>query len=252
MPRQAREKSQTGTYHIMLRGINQQQIFEDRQDYEKLLDIIADCKEISGYKVIAYCLMGNHIHLLLRLEKEDCGLVMKRICTRFVYWYNLKYNRVGHLFQDRYKSEPVDDESYLLMATSYIHQNPLKAGLSKSLEYEYSSYNAYAKKEYSGLVDRDEIFKVMNQSAFLELQKELVKERFLDIEENTRPRLTDEGVCLIMKKKFKCAGTADFQALPVAKRDKSIKILNASGASIRQISRLTGVSIGVVRRIIVE
>ena len=91
MPRQARDKSNSGIYHIMLRGINQQQIFEDEQDYKKFLSILEECKAICEYKIYAYCLMGNHIHLLIETGKEDCSLVMKRICTRFVYWYNLKY-----------------------------------------------------------------------------------------------------------------------------------------------------------------
>ena len=83
MPRQARTMSSSGIYHIMLRGINQQQIFEDEQDYKRFLKILEECKVICEYKIYAYCLMGNHIHLLLETGKEDCSLVMKRICTRF-------------------------------------------------------------------------------------------------------------------------------------------------------------------------
>ena len=69
MPRQARRKSESGIYHIMLRGINQQQIFEDSEDYEKFLQILKDCKAVSEYKLFAYCLMGNHIHLLIQEDK---------------------------------------------------------------------------------------------------------------------------------------------------------------------------------------
>ena len=133
MPRQARRKSKSGIYHIMLRGINQQQIFEDSEDFEKILQILKDCKAVSEYKLFAYCLMGNHIHLLVQEDKEPIEQVMKRIATRFVYWYNIKYQRVGHLFQDRFKSEPVEDDTYFLTVLRYIHQNPMKAGLSKKL-----------------------------------------------------------------------------------------------------------------------
>ena len=91
MPRQARRKSESGIYHIMLRGINQQQIFEDREDYEKFLQILKDCKAVSEYKLFAYCLMGNHIHLLIQEDKEPIEQVIKRLATRFVYWYNIKY-----------------------------------------------------------------------------------------------------------------------------------------------------------------
>ena len=90
MPRQARRKSESGIYHIMLRGINQQQIFEDVEDYEKFLHILKEYKAISGYKLYAYCLMGNHVHLLLQEVAEPVEQIMKRIATRFVYWYNIK------------------------------------------------------------------------------------------------------------------------------------------------------------------
>jgi len=140
MPRAAREKSQSETYHIMLRGINQQQIFEDEEDYQKFIEIVKAYQAISEYKVFAYCLMGNHIHLLMEFKKEPIEQVFKRIGSKYVYWYNVKYQRKGHLFQDRFKSEPVDDDPYFLTVIRYIHQNPEKAGISRKEDYRWSSY----------------------------------------------------------------------------------------------------------------
>ena len=133
MSRQARAKSSTKIYHVMLRGINKQQIFFDEQDCKKFIKTLIDCKKISGFKLYAYCLMPNHIHLLLKAENEDLSVIMKRIGCRFVYWYNAKYQRVGHLFQDRFKSEPVEDDEYFLCALRYIHLNPVEAGISNVL-----------------------------------------------------------------------------------------------------------------------
>ena len=110
MPRQARRKSESGIYHVMLRGINKQVIFEDEEDSLKFLETLKNYKAISGYKIFAYCLMSNHIHLLLKVEKENLDLIIKRIASSYVYWYNWKYHRSGHLFQDRFKSEPVEDD----------------------------------------------------------------------------------------------------------------------------------------------
>lgn len=73
--------------------------------------------------------MGNHIHLLMEFCDEDIGQVFKRIGAKYVYWYNIKYGRKGHLFQDRYKSEPVDDDAYFLTVMRYIHQNPIKGNV---------------------------------------------------------------------------------------------------------------------------
>ena len=103
MPRGARKKSSSGIYHVVLRGINKQRIFEDNQDYRKFLEIIKINKDKSGTIVYAYCLMNNHIHLLIKEGTESLGNTFRRIGASFVYWYNWKYNRCGHLFQDRYE-----------------------------------------------------------------------------------------------------------------------------------------------------
>ena len=120
MPRQSRKQSESGIYHIMLRGINQQQVFEDEEDNEKFIAVLKDCKLISEYKIFAYCLMGNHLHLLMKVENEKSDQIFKRIGARYVYWYNWKYQRKGHLFQDRFKSEPIDDDLYFLAVLRYI------------------------------------------------------------------------------------------------------------------------------------
>ena len=99
MPRKAREKSSTGIYHVVLRGIKRQIIFEDDEDDQKLGATLQECREKSGYEIYAYCLMSNHIHLLLKEGHESLGAVFRRLGASYVYWYNRKYNRRGHLFQ---------------------------------------------------------------------------------------------------------------------------------------------------------
>lgn len=145
MARQARKKSSNNIYHIMMRGVNRQQIFEDQQDNEKFLEILKEYQTICGYKVFAYCLMGNHFHLLMQFDNEPIEQAMKRIGAKYVYWFNTKYGRVGHLFQDRFKSEPIEDDSYFLCCIRYIHQNPVKAKIARVDQYSYSSYNTYLK-----------------------------------------------------------------------------------------------------------
>ncbi len=147
MPRKARKKSESGIYHIIMRGINRQNIFEDEKDRTKFIQTIHRFKDKSGYDVYAYCLMANHVHLLLRVGQEPLEQLMRRICGSYVYWYNWKHERIGNLFQDRFKSEPVEDDTYFLTVLRYIHQNPLKAGLVRSIEkYKWSSYNEYINK----------------------------------------------------------------------------------------------------------
>lgn len=247
MPRQARKKSESKIYHVMLRGINQQQIFEDAEDCDKFLDVLKDCKEICQFNIYAYCLMGNHVHLLIKEGAETLEQVFKRICGRFVYWYNIKYRRVGHLFQDRFKSEPVDSDEYLLTVVRYIHQNPIKAGLCRCVsEYVYSSYGEYFGD--GNLVDTDYILGLCPIDTFLELNNTTTDATCLDLSEKIIMRVTDEQAKILIRKISKCESVSEFQNLELAKRDKALKKLRDKGLSIRQMSRLTGISISVIRK----
>ena len=247
MPRQARRKSKSGIYHIMLRGINQQQIFEDSEDCEKFLQILKDCKAISEYKLFAYCLMGNHIHLLVQEEKEPVEQVMKRLATRFVYWYNIKYQRAGHLFQDRFKSEPVEDDAYFMTVIRYIHQNPVKAGLCKKLsDYKYSSYNDFLSN--SDLIDKDFVLGIIPFELFEDFNSQSTNDKCLEIEDKPIVRVTDEQAQRIIYKYSKCKSVAEFQNLNIKQRDRCLIKFRENGLSIRQISRLTGASFGIVRK----
>ena len=240
MPRQARRKSESGIYHIMLRGINQQQIFEDEEDGFRFLETLSKYKEQCGYEIYAYCLMSNHVHILLKEGKENLTLVLKRIAGSYVYWYNWKYRRCGHLFQDRFKSEPVEDDAYFLTVIRYIHQNPIKAGICKNIDgYKFSSYNEYINKP--NLVNVDFCLGIIDKEQFIEFNNEFNDDICLDIRDNDF-RLTDDEALKIIWKICKCKSVSDFQKLDKIKRNYYIEKLYKHGLSIRQISRLTGLS----------
>ncbi len=248
MPRLPRQKSENGIYHIMLRGINQQTIFEDNEDYFKFVETLENYKAVSGYKVFAYCLMSNHIHILLKVEKEDLDLIMKRVAGSYVYWYNWKYYRKGHLFQDRFKSEPVEDDSYFMTVLRYIHQNPVKAGIADHIDnYRFSSYNDYISEE-SEVVDLDFALSLMKRDEFIAFNNENNDDNCLDIDEKDF-RINDIDAKKIIKKISKCDSATEFQELEQKKRDEYIKKMKDKGLSIRQISRLTGISFSIVRKL---
>ena len=129
MPRAGRIKSVSGNYHVVLRGINKQRIFEDAQDYDKFWLILKDKQKLFGFSLFAWCLMPNHVHLLIKEKSAPLSQIFQGFGSSFVYWYNAKYKRTGHLFEGRYRSEPVDDESYFLTVVRYIHLNPVKGRL---------------------------------------------------------------------------------------------------------------------------
>ncbi|MDD4803514.1 MAG: transposase [Syntrophomonas sp.] len=144
MTRQARKMSNTGIYHVIMRGNEKKSIFADRDDKQRFLEGIKSKKKESSFMLYAYCLMDNHVHLLLNTYNENLAEIMKSITVRYASFYNCKYNRVGHVFQDRFKSEPVEDQRYLLGVIRYIHNNPLKAGIvGSAADYEWSSLSNY-------------------------------------------------------------------------------------------------------------
>lgn len=247
MPRTRRLKSETGIYHVVLRGINKQTIFEDEEDHEIFLQTLDQYKQKSGYKLLAYCLMGNHVHLLMKTEDETLGQCFKRIGASYVYWYNMKYYRVGHLFQDRYKSEAVETDDYFKVVIRYIHRNPLKAGMVSRLEdYPWSSY-----REYLGLNDTHHVNKDFVLKRFNEVQAEAIKDfrAFNEIENDDRcldisnkKRMRDEMAIRIIKKKFSVNSAKDIGDFDPEQKKLCVQYLLKKGMSVLQISRVTGIS----------
>ncbi len=252
MPRVAREKSRTGVYHVILRGINGQIIFEDEEDYLKFYETLEVCKDKSGFEIYAYCFMSNHVHLLIKEGKEDLGIAFRRIGATYVYWYNWKYSRRGHLFQDRYKSEVVETDRYLQTVVRYIHRNPLKAGMVRELaDYKWSSYGEYMHKK--GICDTKFILNLFSKD------KEVAKKEFelFNLQDNNDKclgylqvlRLNDAEATDIIKVISGVSNLSEVQGLAKDKRNDAIRKCKEEGVSIRQLERLTGISFGIIRSV---
>lgn len=256
MPRQPREKSNTGIYHIIARGINRQQIFHEDADFRRYLTTLRRIAVESEAAVLGYCLMSNHVHLLFQEGKVGISGIMHRVGASYAIWYNCKYQRSGHVFQDRFKSEQVEDDSYLLTAVRYIHQNPVKAGLVNSPEtYRWSSCGAYyGLGEYMpGFTQTQLILALFAEN------KELARQLFIDfshtantdtcLENDEIERLSDEslrqGICAILQGKPICS----LLEMETAERDELIKRIRAiEGSSLRRIASITGLSIYRLRK----
>lgn len=253
MPRTSRIKSESGIYHIIMRGINRQILFEDEEDCSRFIQTLYRYKDISEFKLYAYCLMGNHIHMLLMEGKEPLETVMRRICGSFVFWYNKKYCRIGYLFQDRYKSEAIDDCAYFLTVLRYIFRNPLKANITNKIEdYKWTNYNEYIQ----GCINADmeyviNFFNITDRAKALEALIEYITSDNDDecMEINEKRSITDEEAIKIIKDICKVDHAIDLQKFDVEKRNTCIKALKKLNLSIRQIERLTGISKGIIQKL---
>ena len=250
----------------MMRGINHQYIFEDEEDNYQFIKFINTldrmrvryddkgnpCGRNCCY--YAYCLMGNHFHLLIREREEFVGETVKRIANSYVYYYNRKYGRDGHLFKERFKSEPVNNMAYFTVLLRYIHQNPVKAGIvEKVKDYEFSSWG-----EYDGTVEP--VFQICNVNAvlnritFKELD-EWVNEpldddiQCLEVEKKVYSKPSDDQVWLMIKVQTGATCSTAFQQLADEIKRNTIRQLKDSGASHRKLERLTGVGRGLIQKL---
>ncbi len=145
MARPWRIEYEGALYHVFSRGNKKQNIFFDNDDRCLFLDTIGQMSERFDNNIFAYVLMDNHYHLLLRTPKANLSRSMQWLGTTYTRRFNLKHLQSGHLFQGRYKSILVQNDTYLMQLAHYIHNNPLRAGIVKRLiDYPWSSYPAYA------------------------------------------------------------------------------------------------------------
>lgn len=247
MPRHAREKAESGVFHVMLRGIDRQVIFQDDEDCEKFLQSLAACQKTTPFTLYAYCLMGNHVHLLLREGDETLSQLIKRLGIRYVYWYNWKYKRTGHLFQDRFRSEPVEDDAYFLSALRYIYQNPVKAGICKQPE-EYPWSSCYPGSPHRQMLDTQKINELVPPEEFLAFLAQ--NEAFVLIDVDTDGRLNDREAAEKITALCRLSATTEFRYLDASSQRDYLAQLQQAHCSIRQLARLTGLTKAQIERLL--
>lgn len=244
MPRMARTKSITGYMHIIVRGIGRQILFEETRDYERYLDKLEQYCLETDVKVCAYCLMENHVHLLVNGELASIILLMKKLGVSYSGYYNRKYDRIGHLFQDRYRSEPVEKKRYLLTVFRYILQNPQKAAICAASDYPWSSYRCY--EEPPDFMDLSVIRGLLGDRRQFE--------RFINSEsqdsclEYAEIKHDDEWA---KQELINCLGIPEGMKLQSAgkkERTEALIKLKKCGLTIRQIERLTGIGRNIVQK----
>lgn len=136
-------------YHILSRGNEKKEIFQDPKDYLRFLDLLGKMVERFKLEVHAYVLMKNHFHLLIHTKEANLSRAIQWLGVSYSVWFNRKHQRSGHLFQGRFKSFLIENERYFTAMCHYIHGNPLRAGMVKRLlDYQWSSYRAYADKKH--------------------------------------------------------------------------------------------------------
>jgi REP element-mobilizing transposase RayT len=266
MPRIARRKSRSGVYHIMFRGNELREIFINDEDRIKFLQIFCEKVKDENFYIYAFCLMSNHVHILLLGEHEKLGRLVQRINSNYVYYFNKKYDRIGHLFHDRFKSEPVENDIYLLEAVRYIHNNPVKAGMvDEASDYRWSSFNCYKiypEKDYL-FINPEYIFEMFSkevekaQQQFIRFSSKVKDIELIDIDKKETTIESKEIKGEFEARKYieeflkltnitrECIAQKGYENI---RKELIIILKQKSDLSLRQIADNLGVNYGIVYR----
>jgi putative transposase len=165
MARKPRIEFEGAFYHVITRGNQRQKIFRDEEDFGKYLELLSRYKALYKYRLYAYVLMTNHVHLLVETGQAPLSKILQGINQSYTGRFNRKYRTVGHLFQGRYKAILCDRDSYLLSLVKYIHLNPVRARMVRTPEeYRWSSHRSYIKPGVKGMVDEDQVLRMFSEN----------------------------------------------------------------------------------------
>ena len=244
MPRHPRKKSESGYAHLIVRGIGKQVLFEEEWDYRHFLRILERFCLETDVKVCAYCLMENHVHLLVCSDGGQIPIFMKKLGVSYSYYFNKKYERSGHLFQDRYLSEPIEDDRYLMTAFRYILNNPRKAGICPAADYPWSSYSLYEKSvPFMDLTLPHEL--IGGWGAYVSFVNAANEDHCLEFDAR---RHDDAWAMRILRKTLGVESGTVLQTYSKEERNLNLRRLKDSGLTVRQIERLTGINRNIIQR----
>ena len=241
-----RKECESSIYHVMARGVGQQIIFEDKSDYERFIELLEEEFADEG-DLMAWCLMTNHIHLLVRLDMTFLSQHLRNLLSRYAFYFNQRHGRSGHLFQGRFRSEPIETEEYFLTVVRYIHQNPQKAGISRTESYPWSSYKRYLKSP--GMCTTKLALELLGGvEAFKEFHQAEEAAKCLDTAIG-RVRVSDDEALALAQELLGENPAQRIACLSKELRDEALRDLKAAGLTSKQIQRITGVGRGVIERL---
>lgn len=254
MGRGKRQISSSGVYHIVNKGVGNQIIFEDDSDKEVFMSMLESHKKEQDIKIFAFCLMENHFHLLILDKENHLSKFMQNLCSEYAIYFNRKYLRCGHLFNDRFKSEAIEDDSYLLTAFRYIIMNPEKAKVCNHQTYRWSSFREYYSKGNNAKLSDCEYVEGLfsNKKEFLVYLSDSQNDddkKCLEIKEHSFFGIFDEVAKKVIREKINISSCTQIRSFEKTKRNKILSSLRKEGFSIRLLERLTGVSRGIIQKI---
>lgn len=213
MARKARIKSQSGIYHVLIRGNANLDLFTDAEDTTYYVSLLQDLIDRDFCRIFAYSLHPTHVHLLIQ-EAEEVGSAMRRLASTYAYYYNVKYDHYGPIYQDRFKSQPVETRPFFLRVLDFILTQPVEA--------KATLINAIPSLPEQESPDRISPNQIISYS-----QRPL--------------RITESRLLTYLQQQHAFSGITEFLQRPTEEQNKIISDCRHQGGSVRQLSRLTGI-----------
>ncbi len=239
--------------HLTQRGIGRTIIFEDNADYLRYLRTLKEKSGAADVTILAWCLMPNHVHLLVRAPHERITKMMQCTGVSYAQYYNGRHGHVGKVFQNRFNGQAVLSEAHLYATIRYIHRNPDDIFGEDALTYKWSSYREIVGNPWSdqaqGLCDTDFVLGLFGglQEFVAFHEQENVRDGFCRID-GYRQRIDDNEARMIAVRRLGENFADHLKSVDRAQRDSEIALLKDLGLSVRQIERLTGVGRGIIAR----
>ena len=236
MPRGPRELWEQGFYHVIMRGAGKQVRFEDGRDYEAFLQMLRRALERFSLSVMAWCLMSNHVHLLVDDAKGELSGFAHLVSTTYARHFNERWGHVGHVFSSRFTSVAIGSDEQLLATMRYIHQNPSRAGMAASQEYAWSSYSEYVGD--AGICETGMVLDLLGGVAgFCEYVNDAAAAPYYP---RTSVRVPDEDAIEAAAAAIWPERLDGLKTMSPEARATHLRRLGEAGLSVRQIGRLTG------------
>lgn len=248
MARQARKRSTSGIFHIMTRGINKMDMFHVDKDRFKYMDILREVREEHNISFYAYCLMTNHVHLLVDERDSAVSNLMKSIGIKYSMYFNKKNNRIGPVFQDRFRSEPIESENQMQICARYIHNNPVKAGIvSRPEDYMWSSFPVYLGYVEDNILDQGLLWGLYPDKAALKEFTCLANEdMFMDFDQEKSPDNREEEAFQLLEEVIQKKWGLKLSDIKYLKNPKQKMIIRElkirTGLSYRKLAEVLEVS----------
>ena len=250
MPHMARKKSASGYYHVVPKGQGDQIIFDSDLDRQKYIRLLAEAKADTDIRIHAYCLMSNHVHLILEDRDNSMSEALKYVHERFGAYFADKTGRKGGIIHNPFWSEPIEAEPYLLCAIRYVHGNPAAAGICPASAYRWSSVRDYLGRNKNGITDTEMVLELLGGiTGFIQFSQPQNLTLLPFAGSKLKRHVSDEEA----KRVAKLVVGENVEHLKICDasiRTEAVRTLGERGFSVQQIARISGLGRKEITRVL--